>query len=261
MKRFSTKIMVVIIGLLLGICLQTYSQNSIDSLVIKIFETWGYDITNYKPGTTPIKLDYNDSVFPYGTHLKFVPSPIFVNVSSDTIFKTDSLGIGFVLVKDNQDTVFRNLSCFTRSYNLRPIKDTAIRLSDAFAIQVHLLQEGKYDITLWFDSYKGIPFNDSIKKLSSHTTHFSVRKPNVIENVRETIRLSVFPNPARERISVSCEKEMRRVTLCNALGQQLLRVNPNAPQAELQVTGLPRGLYLLKVETANGTAVRKVVVE
>ena len=251
----------VFIGLLLGICLQTYSQNSIDSLVIKIFETWGYDITNYKPGTTPIKLDYNDSVFPYETHLKFVPSPIFVNVSSDTIFKTDSLGIGFVLVKDNQDTVFRNLSCFTRSYNLRPIKDTAIRLSDAFAIQVHLLQEGKYDITLWIDSYNGIPFNDSIKKLSSHTTHFSVRKPNVIENVRETIRLSVFPNPARERISVSCEKEMRCVTLCNALGQQLLRVNPNAPQAELQVAGLPRGLYLLHVQTASGSAVRKVVVE
>ena len=259
MKIFSTKIMVIIAAMLLSV--KTYSQNSIDSLVIKIFETWGYDITNYKPGTTPIKLDYNDSVFPYGTHLKFVPSPIFVNVSSDTIFKTDSLGIGFVLVKDNQDTVFRNISCFTRSYNLRPIKDTAIRLSDAFAIQVHLLQEGKYDITLWFDSYKGIPFNDSIKKLSSHTTHFSVRKPNVIENVRETIRLSVFPNPARERISVSCEKEMRCVTLCNALGQQLLRVNPNAPQAELQVAGLPHGLYLLRVQTASGSAVRKVVVE
>ncbi|MBP5612973.1 MAG: hypothetical protein J6X35_02350, partial [Bacteroidales bacterium] len=194
MKSFSTKIMVIIAAMLLSV--KTYSQNSIDSLVIKIFETWGYDITNYKPGTTPIKLDYNDSVFPYGTHLKFVPSPIFVNVSSDTIFKTDSLGIGFVLVKDNQDTVFRNLSCFTRSYNLRPIKDTAIRLSDEFAIQVHLLQEGKYDVTLWIDSYKGISFNDSIKKLSSHTTHFSVRKTNVIENVRETIRLSVFPNPA-----------------------------------------------------------------
>ena len=259
MKSFSTKIMVIIAAMLLSV--KTYSQNSIDSLVIKIFETWGYDITNYKPGTTPIKLDYNDSVFPYGTHLKFVPSPIFVNVSSDTIFKTDSLGIGFVLVKDNQDTVFRNLSCFTRSYNLRPIKDTAIRLSDEFAIKVHLLQEGKYDVTLWIDSYNGIPFNDSIKKLSSHTTHFSVRKPNVIENVRETIRLSVFPNPARERISVSCEKEMRCVTLCNALGQQLLRVNPHAPQAELQVAGLPRGLYLLHVQTASGSAVRKVVVE
>ncbi len=260
MKRLG-KIMVVMAALLLGICLQTYSQNSIDSLVIKIFETWGYDITNYQPGTTPIKLDYNDSVFPYGTHLIFVPSPIFVNVSSDTIFKTDSLGIGFVLVKDNQDTVFRNISCFTRSYNLRPIKDTAIRLSDAFAIQVHLLQEGKYDVTLWIDSYNGIPFNDSIKKLSSHTTHFSVAKPDAVKETKMEKQLQLFPNPASDRISVECGTEMRRVTLCNALGQQVLRVSPNAPQAELQVAGLPRGLYLLKVETAGGTAVRKVVVE
>ena len=64
-----------------------------------------------------------------------------------------------------------------------------------------------------------------------------------------------------DRISVECGTEMRRVTLCNALGQQLLRVNPNAPQAELQVAGLPHGLYLLHVQTASGSAVRKVVVE
>ena len=260
MKRLS-KIMVVMAALLLGISLQSYSQNSIDSLVIKIFETWGFDITNQKPGTAPVKLDYKDSVFSYGTHLKFDPTPIMVNVSSDTVNKKDTLCMGFVLTKDKQDTVLNILYCFTPLVNMRPIRDTCVHLLDAFAIQIHLLQEGKYDITLWIDSYKGIPFNDSIKKLSSHTTHFSVRKPNVIENVRETIRLSVFPNPARERISVSCETEMRSVTLCNALGQQLLRVNPNAPQAELQVAGLPRGLYLLRVETAGGSAVRKVVVE
>ena len=259
MKSFSTKIMVIIAAMLLSV--KTYSQNSIDSLVIKIFETWGYDITNYKPGTTPIKLDYNDSVFPYGTHLKFVPSPIFVNVSSDTIFKTDSLGIGFVLVKDNQDTVFRNLSCFTRSYNLRPIKDTAIRLSDEFAIQVHLLQEGKYDVTLWIDSYNGIPFNDSIKKLSSHTTHFSVAKKNAIENVSETNSLKVFPNPASVQLNVTCGEEMRNIALFNPTGQRVRQMEPCGSEAQIPLSGLPHGLYLLRVQTASGSAVRKVVVE
>ncbi len=256
MKSFSTKIMVIIAAMLLSV--KTYSQNSIDSLVIKIFETWGYDITNYQPGTTPIKLDYNDSVFPYGTHLIFVPSPIFVNVSSDTIFKTDSLGIGFVLVKDNQDTVFRNISCFTRSYNLRPIKDTAIRLSDAFAIQVHLLQEGKYDVTLWIDSYNGIPFNDSIKKLSSHTTHFSVAKKNAIENVSETNSLKVFPNPASEQLNVTCEEPMQSLALFNPTGQRVRQMEPCGNEAQIPLSGLPRGLYLLKVETASGTVMRKI---
>ena len=103
-------------------------------------------------------------------------------------------------------------------------------------------------------------FCDSIQDLSAYQCVFYLDKSSGVSNVNSAV-VSVFPNPARERISVSCETEMRRVTLCNALGQQLLRVTPNAPQAELQVAGLPRGLYLLRVETAGGTAVRKVVVE
>ena len=240
---------------------KTYSQNSIDSLVIKVCDIWGFDITNQKPGTVPVKLDYKDSVFSYGTHLKFDPTPIMVNVSSDTVNKKDTLCMGFVLTKDKQDTVLNILYCFTPLVNMRPIRDTCVHLLDAFAIQIHLLQEGKYDITLWFDSYKGIPFNDSIKKLSSHTTHFSVAKPDAVKEIKMEKQLQLFPNPASDRISVECETEMRRVTLCNALGQQVLRVTPNAPQAELSVSGLPRGLYLLKVETAAGSAVKKVVVE
>lgn len=72
--------------------------------------------------------------------------------------------------------------------------------------------------------------------------------------------VKVFPNPASDCISVECEAAMRRVTLCNALGQQVRRVVPETIHAELQVAGLPRGLYLLKVETAAGSTVRKVVV-
>ncbi len=104
-------------------------------------------------------------------------------------------------------------------------------------------------------------FCDSIVELSSKTVTFYVDTKAAVQQIAQETSLNVFPNPASDRISVECETEMRCVTLCNALGQQVLRVNPNAPQAELQVAGLPRGLYLLKVETAAGSAVRKVVVE
>ncbi|MBR5664459.1 MAG: T9SS type A sorting domain-containing protein [Bacteroidales bacterium] len=98
-------------------------------------------------------------------------------------------------------------------------------------------------------------------ELSSKTVTFYVDTKAAVQHVAQETSLNVFPNPASDRISVECETEMRRVTLCNALGQQMLRVTPNAPQAELQVSGLPRGLYLLRVQTASGSAVRKVVVE
>ena len=122
--------------------------------------------------------------------------------------------------------------------------------------------DGKYTIKAYVSrSYLHGIFCDSIVELSSKTVTFYVDTKAPVQQVAQETSLNVFPNPARERISVSCETEMRRVTLCNALGQQLLRVNPNAPQAELQVSGLPRGLYLLRVQTASGSAVRKVVVE
>ena len=122
--------------------------------------------------------------------------------------------------------------------------------------------DGKYTIKAWISSgYLYGAFCDSIVELSSKTVTFYVDTKAPVQQVAQETSLNVFPNPARERISVSCETEMRRVTLCNALGQQMLRVTPNAPQAELSVSGLPRGLYLLRVETAGGSAVRKVVVE
>ena len=129
------------------------------------------------------------------------------------------------------------------------------------ALQMNDWHNGEYRLSVKVlgSSVDGV-FCDSIQDLSAYQCVFYLDKSSGVANINCAV-VQLFPNPARERISVSCETEMRSVTLCNALGQQLLRVNPNAPQAELQVAGLPRGLYLLRVETAGGTAVRKVVVE
>ena len=128
-------------------------------------------------------------------------------------------------------------------------------------LQMNDWHNGEYRLSVKVlgSSVDGV-FCDSIQDLSAYQCVFYLDKSSGVANINCAV-VQLFPNPARERISVSCETEMRSVTLCNALGQQLLRVNPNAPQAELQVAGLPRGLYLLRVETAGGTAVRKVVVE
>ena len=123
---------------------------------------------------------------------------------------------------------------------------------------------GNYRIKAWVDSLymdgEYTVYCDSIQELSSKTVSFRIENGSAVKDCAEST-LRVFPNPARERISVSCETEMRRVTLCNALGQQVLRVTPNAPQAELQVSGLPHGLYLLHVQTANGSHVQKVLIQ
>ena len=128
-------------------------------------------------------------------------------------------------------------------------------------LQINSWQNGEYhfSIRVLGSSVDGV-FCDSIQDLSAYQCVFYLDKSLSVAHI-ENIVVRLFPNPASDRISVECGTEMRCVTLYNALGQQLLRVNPNAPQAELSVSGLPRGLYLLRVQTASGTAVRKVVVE
>ena len=90
---------------------------------------------------------------------------------------------------------------------------------------------------------------------------FNMDKGMKINNLKATIPVSVQPNPASSKINVECKAEIRVLSLYNTAGQRLRQISPDATHVVLPVTGLPCGLYLLKVETDKGTAVQKVVVE
>ena len=184
----------------------------------------------------------------------------FNNISEETYIKKDTFGFHVVLATEG-DTIFDRIFFSVSNSGLRP-GDTVGIVHDSCSISYQYLKKGTYNFyaSVIYTSIDGY-FCDSIVELSSKTVTFYVDTKAPVQQVAQETSLNVFPNPASDRISVECETEMRRITLCNALGQQVLRVTPNAPQAELSVSGLPRGLYLLRVQTANGSAVRKVVVE
>ncbi|MBR5664457.1 MAG: T9SS type A sorting domain-containing protein [Bacteroidales bacterium] len=73
--------------------------------------------------------------------------------------------------------------------------------------------------------------------------------------------VKVFPNPASEQLNVTCEEPMQSLALFNTTGQRVRQMEPCGTEVQIPLSGLPRGLYLLKVETAGGSVVRKVVVE
>ncbi|MCR5190958.1 MAG: T9SS type A sorting domain-containing protein, partial [Bacteroidales bacterium] len=73
--------------------------------------------------------------------------------------------------------------------------------------------------------------------------------------------MNVFPNPASEQLNITCGEEMRSIALFNTAGQRVRQMEPCGSEVQIPLSGLPRGLYLLRVQTANGSAVRKVVVE
>jgi len=89
------------------------------------------------------------------------------------------------------------------------------------------------------------------------------------ERLADKLELSVFPNPSRERLTVSFQldhAERLSLRLSNIIGQELLREDLDYPsigkrQHELDVSMLGPGYYLLSVQTTQGVASIKVQIQ
>jgi hypothetical protein len=80
---------------------------------------------------------------------------------------------------------------------------------------------------------------------------------NISENQEDA--LMVYPNPAKDVLNIEV-KDLCHLSVFNALGQCVASQELAKDEAQLDVSGLRGGLYLLKVETKNAVASRRFVV-
>ncbi len=73
----------------------------------------------------------------------------------------------------------------------------------------------------------------------------------------ETIAVKVFPNPADQSLKVEAEG-MTRVTVYNLLGQLTYDVACEGNALNVNVSGWSEGMYLIKVQTAEGLLTRRL---
>jgi len=77
----------------------------------------------------------------------------------------------------------------------------------------------------------------------------------------EPVTASVFPNPAANVVYISAGQTIHRVTVVNPMGSRVMDTGrASADMVELNVSTLAPGLYLVAVETASGTVVKKMSV-
>ncbi|MGI4886044.1 MAG: DUF4394 domain-containing protein [Janthinobacterium lividum] len=79
-------------------------------------------------------------------------------------------------------------------------------------------------------------------------------------------QVNVFPNPARGTVSVGLPASLSRqaidATLVNALGQAVLRATlPAGATSQLALPSVARGVYTLRLLTAEGTVNKRLIVE
>ena len=81
-----------------------------------------------------------------------------------------------------------------------------------------------------------------------------------IKEFAENQNIAVYPNPTTGKIHIVLSENATRCQIIGLMGNVLQETSPSSPDFDLDLSALPSGMYLVKVQFADGrTAFRKVV--
>jgi len=85
---------------------------------------------------------------------------------------------------------------------------------------------------------------------------------NSIKNVFSTanIGLTIYPNPANDKVYLKTTADLfSRIIICSLTGERLKIVNVFQPITEVDISNLPKGVYLIRLETKEGSNTGKLI--
>ncbi len=200
-----------------------------DINTIKVISPTGYVSTlsgNYA-------YDYIDGV---GTSARFnMPLAIFADSNGD------------LLISDSNNNRIRKLtlsssvvSTFAGNGTAGDVNGTT--LNSSFFTPYGITKNSTGDI--FIADY----FNSKIKKISN--TNLAIQENEL------KLKISIYPNPASEKISVKSETAISKIELYDLSGKKL----KESTLKEMNISTLPRGNYLLKITDKNGnTETQKLI--
>ena len=75
------------------------------------------------------------------------------------------------------------------------------------------------------------------------------------------VTLTVFPNPATEQLNINSSIPFAKVSLVNLLGQTIREINVGNENYTMDVSDLSKGLYLIKIDTEQGSVTKKIQIK
>ena len=73
--------------------------------------------------------------------------------------------------------------------------------------------------------------------------------------------VSIFPNPAHDRFTISADFPFTRVSVVNLLGQEVIVKEVTGNRTDINVSELPKGIYLVKIMDGKEWMARKIIIE
>lgn len=73
--------------------------------------------------------------------------------------------------------------------------------------------------------------------------------------------ISVYPTVAKDMVNIAAKTNIDNVAVYSTSGQQVLKLNPNSTNAQFNVTALPAGVYMVKIQSGKQVLTKKIVVK
>ena len=72
-------------------------------------------------------------------------------------------------------------------------------------------------------------------------------------------QIEIYPNPVVDMVQVTGLEGKYTIKIMNALGQLVVSVKGTSVKQELDLTGKPVGMYLIRIELEEKTITRKII--
>jgi hypothetical protein len=84
----------------------------------------------------------------------------------------------------------------------------------------------------------------------------------ITESKENDNALSIYPNPATSTLNIECPQSQNlAITLFNLMGEQVIKSQFTGSKQNIDISGLPSGMYIIKVSGKDWTVQRKLVKE
>jgi len=100
-------------------------------------------------------------------------------------------------------------------------------------------------------------YNHPIETNEARTT-FALLKRDVFETDDS---ISVYPNPTKNKITVSAKNNLKSIAIFNIQGRLLQTMTASKMNATIDISNKQNGVYFIKITTEKGTAVQKIIKE
>ncbi len=154
--------------------------------------------------------------------------------------------VGVVFLEKSKEIVFYHSTTGTTDLNAQPQR---------FALPDHSLQ---FPSLAYRDGVFHLIYTDATADKVLYRRGILTQSSRTLEP--STLGISVFPNPTNDgAFWVKSElAELETVGLFDVFGKKYLTQKASGYEAKVEMTGLPKGIYFLKIKTKKGEVVRKL---